>query len=176
MSGGTGVKQRIDDFVLGNMSPEERAAIEAARRHDPELDRAIEDAEDRLAPLSLAAGDAPLPSGLWDRIEAALDVETGEFHSRRVELLGEGGWHDFLPGIKRKTLWSEQSWLLRCAPGAEIPSHPHLADEHLLVISGDVLIGSRIFGPGDFIASPAGSMHAAATTRAGCLIMVHYAS
>ena len=66
------MKNRIDDYVLGNMTPEERASMEHARRYDPELDQAIKDVEDSLAPLTLAAGEISPPAGLWNRIEAPI--------------------------------------------------------------------------------------------------------
>ena len=37
------MKNRIDDYVLGNMTPEERASMEHARRYDPELDQDWDD-------------------------------------------------------------------------------------------------------------------------------------
>ncbi|MEY2928383.1 MAG: hypothetical protein RL367_2860 [Pseudomonadota bacterium] len=168
------MKQRIDDYVLGNMTPQERAAMEQARRHDPALAAAIEDAEDRLAPLSLAGPAVAAPERLWDRIEAALGHEQGENAGRRIESFGEGDWHDFLPGIKRKFLWSQSAWMLRCAPGASIPDHPHPESENILVLSGDLQMGGRDFGPGDTIGSPAGRDHGLATTRAGCVVLIQY--
>ena len=74
------MKNRIDDYVLGNMSIEERAAMDQARRYDPELDQAIRDVEDSLAPLSLAAGAMSPPPGLWNRIETAIGSEIGRAH------------------------------------------------------------------------------------------------
>jgi ChrR Cupin-like domain len=168
------MNERIDDFVLGNMAPEERAAMHEARRHDPALDAAINDAEDRLAPLALAA-DAVAPSrGLWDRIEAALDHEQGENAGRSIEMFDDGDWHDFMPGIRRKFLWNDKTWMLRCAPGSVIAQHPHTAFENVVVMSGDLQMGGRDFGPGDYLGSPAGRDHGLATTRQGCVVMLHY--
>jgi hypothetical protein len=166
------MEERIDAYVLGSLSAEERAAMEAARRFDPSLDQAIEDAEDRLAPLSLAAGSVTPSPALWDRIEAALDEEIGA-HSGRINIaLDEGNWRPLCPGIMIKPLWNSANRLLRCAPGAILPPHDHDEDEHVLVLEGDLVIGGRTLTSGDYHGSRRGHGHGPLTTRGGCLILV----
>ncbi len=167
------MKNRIDDFVLGAMTPEERAAMAEARRHDPALDRAVRNAEDHLAALSLAAGELMPPLGLWGRINAALETERAAMKGRTVAHLGEGDWEPLEPGIDSKTLWNDRTSLLRCAPGAVMPGHLHEGKEHLLVLSGDLIIGGRAFLSGDYVVSPEGYDHFFHTTRTGCLLLSH---
>lgn len=164
------MKDMINAFVLGTMSPEERAAMAEARRHDVDLDRAICEAEDQLAPLSLAAGELPAPGGLWDRIEAALDLETEAMSGRSLESLSEGSWQAMCDGIEFKPMWNDRTRILRCKPGAEMPSHGHDDVEHLVVLSGDLIIGGRTFLPGDYVRSPRGDDGWLHTTRNGCLL------
>jgi anti-sigma factor ChrR (cupin superfamily) len=64
--------------------------------------------------------------------------------------------------------------MLRCAPGTSIPDHQHPVCENILVISGDLQMGGRDFGPGDMVGSPAGRDHGRATTRVGCVVLIHY--
>lgn len=169
--GGNRMKKRIDEFVLGGMLPEERAAMEQARRHDPELDQGIRDVEDSMAALSLAAGEITPPKGLWKRIRVAIGAETEALEGRLMIALGEGDWQPVAPGIDSKLMWNSRTALLRCAPGAVLPDHMHDDDEHLLVLSGDLIIGGRTFTGGDYIGSRKGFDRFPHSTRTGCLIL-----
>lgn len=165
------MKKRIDDFVLGNMTPEDRAAMERARRYDPELDQAIRDAEDSLAPLSLAAAEIAPPKGLWKRIRDTIGTESEALEGRTIRELAEGDWQPVAPGIDSKLMWNDRTTLLRCAPGAILPNHMHDDDEHLLVLSGDLVIGGRTFLGGDYVGSRRGFDRFLHMTRTGCLIL-----
>lgn len=165
------MKNRIDDFVLGSMTPDERATMELARRFDPELDQGIRDAEDSMAALSVAAGELNPSPGLWNRIRAAIDEQDEAMENRTLVELGDGDWQPMEPGIDSKLLWNEKTIMLRCAPGAVIVSHFHDEDEHLLVLAGDLIIGNRTFLAGDYIHSGKGPDRFVHTTRNGCLIL-----
>jgi hypothetical protein len=165
------VKDRIDLFVLGALTAEERAAMAEARRHDAVLDRAVDEAECRLAPMALAAGEVSPPAALWDRIEAGLDGGAEALAGRVLVPYAEGDWLTIAPGIECKRLWGERTMLIRGVPGAVLPCHEHDDEEHLLVLSGDLLIGGRSFRPGDYIRSPRGADRFPHTTRTGCLIL-----
>jgi mannose-6-phosphate isomerase-like protein (cupin superfamily) len=165
------MKKRIDEFVLGSMTPDERAAMEQARRHDPELDQGIRDVEDSMAALSLTAGELAPPRGLWKRIKAAISDEREALEDRLIMPLGEGDWQPVAPGIDFKVMWNNSTTLLRCAPGAVLPDHMHDDEEHLLVLSGDLIIGGRAFSGGDYIGSRKGFDRFPHSTRMGCLIL-----
>jgi hypothetical protein len=165
------MKNRIDDFVLGSMTPDERAAMELARRFDPELDQGIKDAEDSMAALSIAAGELAPSPGLWNRIRSAIDEQDEAMENRTLVELGEGDWQPVEPGIDSKSLWNDRTTLLRCAPGAIMPGHSHDDDEHLLVLAGDLIIGNRSFMAGDYIRSRRGFDRFIHTTRNGCLLL-----
>jgi ChrR Cupin-like domain len=165
------MKQSIDEFVLGSLSPDERAAFAQARRFDPVLDSAAQVAEDQLAPIALAAAEiAPSPA-LWGKIEAAIGTETKAVGHRHLLALAEGDWQPVSEGIDCKTLWNERTMILRCAPGAVLPSHVHDDEEHLLILAGDLIIGGRSFTAGDYIGSSRGADNFPHTTRSGCLIL-----
>ncbi len=172
--GGNRMKNRIDDFVLGNMTPDERAAMELARRFDPALDQDIRDTEDSMAALSVAAGEMTPSPGLWSRIKAAIDEQDEAMESRTLVEFGEGDWQPLEPGIDSKLLWNDRTTLLRCAPGAIMPSHVHDDDEYLLVLAGDLVIGNRSFLAGDYIRSRKGLDRFVHTTRNGCLLLQQF--
>lgn len=165
------MKIRIEEYVLGTLTPEERAEVEQARRYDPTLDQAIRDMEDALAPMSLAAGSVAPPASLWSRIEAAIGSEDAALSGRTVVELGDGDWMAIAPGIDAKPMWNDRTTLLRCAAGSILPDHVHEGDEHLLVLSGDLVIGGRTFNSGDYIRSQPGMDRFMHMTRTGCLIL-----
>lgn len=145
--------------------------MDQARRYDPELDQAIRDVEDSLAPLSLAAGAMSPPPGLWNRIETAIGSKREALEGRAIIELADGDWFPVAPGIDGKIMWNGRTTLLRCAAGAILPDHMHDDDEHLLVLSGDLVIGGRTFNGGDYIRSRRGFDRFLHMTRTGCLIL-----
>lgn len=160
------------NYVLGSLSPAERREIERRRLYEPALDAAIDRLEAQMAPLAAAAGEIAPPSGLFDRILDA--VATADARGRAISRLpfGEGAWQPYSPGVARKYLWDNDTFLLRCEPGAVIPPHGHPMTEHLIVIAGDLLIDGVEFGTGDYHTMPAGTRHDDAWTRAGCILFI----
>jgi quercetin dioxygenase-like cupin family protein len=170
------VKDKALDFVLGALSPAERGEVEEARRIDPALDREIDTLEAQLSPLTGAAGEIPPPPALYSRIAAALASQDREHEGKYSEMVTEGRWLHYKPGIEAKRLWQKRTVMLRCQPGAVLPAHDHDEDEHIVVISGDFVVGGRSYGPGDYHFSPKGNAHGDAFTRGGCLLLVQYAA
>jgi anti-sigma factor ChrR (cupin superfamily) len=162
------------DFVLGALSPAERAEVGRNRLVDPELGAEIDRLEAQMAPLTGAAGAADVPPDLFDRIEAAIARERQEFAGKSAIDACDGKWVRYRPDIECKRLWNRRTIMLRCRPGAVLAAHDHGEDEHIVVISGDFVVGGRSFGPGDYHHSPAGNAHGDAFTRHGCLLLVQY--
>lgn len=76
----------------------------------------------------------------------------------------EGAWLSLLPGLSIKFLRVDararsQSSLWRLDPGAQIPEHPHSADEECVVLEGRVQFGGRDYTRGDFLLARAGLHH-----------------
>ena len=114
------------EYVLGTIEGDERLGFERRLAQDPAARRAVETWEQRLAGLDALEGESAPPDGLWSRIEALIDDGGPDTLTIRAE---EGEWHEIYPGIQRKMLYRNaadgtQSYLLRIAPGAEIPAHP----------------------------------------------------
>ncbi len=65
---------RAAEYVLGSLSPEERAAFELERAVDPATDRAVTDWEERLGPLALAVPPETPPDHVWARIAGAATI------------------------------------------------------------------------------------------------------
>jgi anti-sigma-K factor RskA len=64
------------EYVLGSLSPAERAEVDARRRHDASLAAAIEAWQHRLGPLSEEAPDLEPPAHLFSRILARIPAES----------------------------------------------------------------------------------------------------
>lgn len=164
------------DFVLGALSPSERSEVSRARLSDPALDQEIDTLEAQFAPLTGTAGEVVPPAGLRDRIAEALRDEEREHSGKFSQEAGEGHWIPYRPGIQAKRLWNRRTVMLRCRPGAVLPGHDHSEGEHIIVISGDFVVGGRTFGAGDYHCSPKGNAHGDAFTRGGCLLLIQYAA
>lgn len=164
------------EFVMGALSSLEREAVARDRLSDPALDKAIRAAEESLAPMIGLAGTLPPPAGLFDRIAGAIEEESTALAGKAAVACEEGEWQPFLPGIEIKRLWNPVTVMLRCGPGAVLPAHPHAQTEHIVVISGDFVVGGRTFRTGDWHSSPAGNDHGEARTEGGCLLLIQYAA
>lgn len=162
------------EYVLGTLNERERAAVETLIHSRPELRRELEVWEARLAPLATQDAVAPSPD-LWARIEAGLEG----LPQQGASLLraADRRWHDFLPGIAIQVLRSNeedgtQTFLLRFAPGAYLPPHDHPHTEECYVLDGELRIDAATFGPGDYLAYPAGLPHHAITTAVGATVLL----
>jgi hypothetical protein len=159
------------DFVLGALSPGERANVARTRLYDRDLDDAIEMLEARFG--ALGTGDTEDPQ-LWSRIGAAIEQERREMAGKHVEPLSDGEWFAHAPGIDAKRLPIPRTALLRCIPGARETAHAQEEDEHVIVIAGDLVVGGRRLATGDHLFLPIGSRHPAMHTRGGCLLLIQY--
>lgn len=159
-------------YVLGSLTALERREIDRQRLFDRALDAAIDRLEAQMAPLAAAAGFETPPAGLFDRVLATIEA-TAPAHLATHRLpFHAGTWIVYAPGVEQKFLWNDDTFLLRCVPGAVIPPHGHELTEHLVVVSGDLFVDGVEFGPGDYHTMPAGTRHDDAYTRAGCILFI----
>ena len=133
--------------------------------------------EQALASLGMAMPPLTPPDGLWARIERRLaaDQPIAAPAGLDIERFAEGPWRRMAPGVRMKRLWGRHMLLLDCEPGAVVEPHRHKMFEHTLILSGDVTTEDGEYGPGDYFGMPAGSEHAAWSTRGGCRVLIQYA-
>ena len=130
-----------------------------------------EETDQFLAGLDLAMPTEDPPGRLWSRIAASMEGAD----LANIELrLPEGRWRDYAPGIRFKRLWTRDTYLLECEPGTVVPDHEHPSFEHTVVVSGDLTIDGVVYGPGDYVGTPKGGTHPNWTTKAGCIVLVHF--
>jgi len=142
------------------------------RLYDPDLDARIRQIEGQMAPLTGMAGEVAPPPGLFNRIlDAIAGHEARSAVTKRLPF-AEGRWEPYSDGIAMKYLWDSDTFLLRCEPGSVIPPHEHELTEHLIVVSGDLLINGLEFDVGDYHTMQIGTRHEDASTRSGCILFV----
>jgi mannose-6-phosphate isomerase-like protein (cupin superfamily) len=129
-----------------------------------------------LSPMALAGLPVAPPEDLWRRIEASIEVETEALAHRIIEESREAEWVPIGRGIEIRRLWNKGTHLLRCQPGAVLAAHLHTSEEHLIVLSGDLVIGGRTFLAGDHICSPPGMDNVLHHSRQGCLLLCQMAA
>lgn len=162
------------DFAMGALSPLEREAVMRDRLTDPLLDAAIRAQEAELSPLTGLAGTRAPSPGLFDAITAAIDREQVAFADKIVVPFEQGAWRPQGPGIATRELWTPRTLLMRCEPGAVIRAHDHAETENLVVVSGDLVIGGRLFRTGDWHSAPPGSHHDDIHTENGCVLLIQH--
>jgi anti-sigma factor ChrR (cupin superfamily) len=142
----------------------------------PEIAGEFRDEEVALAALAALTQPTDPPEGLLDKIEAKIDA----LPKRKITTLrsDEGEWVKRTNKIWQKILNKDKEsrraiYLLRCEPGAVIPPHPHLREEHIFVLEGSFTIGDTQVRAGDYHYSKAGTLHGTIRSKAGCLVLIH---
>jgi anti-sigma factor ChrR (cupin superfamily) len=152
-------RERAALYALGALDPDE--ALRFARH----LDAGCSVCAAEVAAFGAVTGDLGVPSR---PVEQTGCETASRFHFR---LLPEGAWREIAPGVRRKDL-AEDAYLVRMAAGTRIAEHAHASVEHCYVIEGDLHIGGRHIGAGDYQRAEPGSVHETATTDDGCLILI----
>ncbi len=131
--------------------------------------------ETRLAALHGDAAETPSPD-LWDRIETRIDRDASAPGTETIPL-EEGVWEILTEGIERKVVQIDsaaglQSYFIRMRSGAVFPIHQHDADEHCVILDGELEIGGHVHGPGTFHLARSGQPHVPITARSDALFFI----
>lgn len=87
------------------------------------------------------------------------------------------GWTDSAPNVRVKWLRKDevegvQELLIRLGPGAVVPEHSHNKEEHMVILDGELRLGSHLLRQGDVHIAPPGSWHPPITTARGVLLLL----
>jgi ChrR Cupin-like domain len=169
------INEKPTSYALGALTLTERRSVDCERLYNRDLDQEVEKVEAMLVKLN-ADQEKTVRDGLWSDILCAVEREQLQLGGKTVSPCSSGDWEIHGPGIESKQLWSPKAMLIRCIPGAYEDAHaqPDDDDEHIVVLAGDLLIGGRSFGTGDYICVPAGSLHSTMSTSGGCIIFTEY--
>ncbi len=181
-------KEQASLYALGALLGPEQAAFETELFDHPELLAFTRDLQRAAGLIAEAAASVALPPGLkakaMQRIEqepAAKTPGTSPLTAlaglRFANANDQTGWKQLpIPGawIKLLSLEKERGYAVlmgRLDAGARYPAHVNAGPEDFLVLTGDLHIGSRRMGPGDFHHADGGSRHEENYSLAGCTLI-----
>lgn len=168
-------------YAAGALSADERARVELLLADDG----GVLEAEVRdLDPVVLALAEAAPPVEPDPRTRARLLATIGGSHAavRPTELYvqraAEGVWLESkYPGISVRVLYHDQATrrvtaMVRLAPGAAYPEHPHTGSEECLVLEGELRVGEHLLRVGDYQRAEPGYEHAVQSSEGGALLLL----
>jgi anti-sigma factor ChrR (cupin superfamily) len=166
-------------YVIGTLDGAEREAARIRAVEDHAFAARVQEWETRLDPL-LSEDESKLPEGLFAKIEAAIDASGADLPGTVTRRAGAGEWTQVHPGLNIKVLnriekLNRQTIMVRLDAGCEYESHEHSQDEEILMISGDLIIGNLVLGPGDFHVAHVGRKHPVHRTKTGCVCVISQA-
>jgi len=176
-------------YALGALSGEERQRFEADLRENAELRMLLCSLERTVDLVALATPVQTPPPALKTkvlrRIQASSD-DTAD-HQRQPDLASPSlrflsgsepsGWKQLpVPGAWIKLLSFERHrgyavLLGKLDAGVRYPAHTNAGPEDFYILSGDLHVGQRVLGPGDFHHADAGSVHVENYSVDGCTLL-----
>lgn len=146
--------------------------------YDPSHDSAAPALDaDIVAWLDAAVAPVPLPDAAQARVKSRLlkRIATGTSAQHSTVRLDEGRWRDLGGGLQMKILNRQgevMSYLLRMAPGSQLPAHRHPMDEECVVMEGAVSIGSLRLAAGGFHLGRKDVLHEPLISDEGALLFL----
>lgn len=142
-----------------------------------ECARELAEFEAATAELTYAAPQFDPSPILKDRLFDRIREPEPEIFRTEIPSDGEGWKPHSLAGIRFKTLNVDKAahsalFLLQAEPGAIYPMHRHTGVEEMVMLSGELRIGNRVYGPGEYLRSEPGSIHQTGETAQGCMFLM----
>lgn len=169
-------------YAAGALEPSEVAAFEArVAAGDGAYVEALAEVRPALDAMLRGFEVAPPSAELSDAVMARVrahaagtDHDASVLVSRREHIQWRATG---LPGVKSHTLLADKknnrrTVLLKMEPGSYIPDHDHAGIEEVMVLEGDLSIGSIKLGPRDYFCAQAGARHGEPRTEHGCIALV----
>ena len=179
-------------YVLGALPADEQRAFEAELQANAEVRELVRSLQRTANLVAMAQPQKALPPTLKDKILRA--IETGGRERKPADIsafagtLASGGflfhgatdargWKE-LPvrgaWLKLLSLNKERNYAVllgRLEAGVRYPAHTHPGAEELYILTGDLHIGERALGPGDFHHADAGTAHGVNYSVEGCTLL-----
>ena len=170
-------------YAAGALSDTEREQFEAhlkagCQTCEAEV-RALELVTDNLALVAAAEPPAGLRQRLLDKVRESKH-RPGVVYQRDGLLIARAGemeWRRVFPGVSVKRINRDaqtryQTVLMRIDPGASYPEHRHHGAEELYLLSGDLHVAGEWMRAGDYCHAEANTVHLAARSEGGCVMLV----
>lgn len=169
------------EVAQGTAEPAEQGDFAALlAQADREIHQEIAQIFDTAALLSIRRAETP-PPGLKAKVLANITKKGGPNTGFGFIPASDAGWQALpVPGAYLKLLSINEKGgyavvLGKLDPGSRYPSHQHIGQEEILVLSGDLVIedarGNVKLKAGDFHQAAAGSAHGVNYSETGCVIL-----
>jgi quercetin dioxygenase-like cupin family protein len=173
-------------YVLDLLSEPERLFVEQQLAECPELADELAEYAAAATAIPYSTPVLPMAEDLKDRLFAHLALEplesmpslTSNSHNILSPYLAVRSpdleWQPHsVPGVEIAIVHTDLAkreivGLFRAAPGMYYPVHRHAAVEEIYMLTGDLVIEDEVYGAGDYIRSPPGSVHGTHTIG-GCM-------
>ena len=176
-------------YALGALNDAEQTAFESELRGNEELRQLVRSLQRTADLVALSSPAQPLPPGLrakvLQRIESADAGKSGVKKSLPplipglsfIDAPGARDWKPLpIPGtyIKLLSLEKERGYAVlmgKLDAGARYPAHINAGPEDFYILTGDLHIGNRRLGAGDFHHADGGSQHEENYSVEGCTLL-----
>lgn len=171
-------------FALGLLSPEEQQELAAQARENAELRELLKDLQRTTEKMVRALPSAHPPASLKSKVLSRIKATSSSATLPKVPVglhfltaAHAGGWKQLpVPGTSLKLLSFEPSrgyavLMGKLEPGARYPAHINAGPEDFYILTGDLHVGQRVLGPGDFHHADAGSAHEENFSIEGCTLL-----
>lgn len=174
-------------YVLGTLAAAERDAFEIELRANAELRQLVRELQRTTGLIAMSVPQVAPPQKLRSKVLQRIGAEdlqhqTGTLSTmaaglRFIDANQQGGWKQLpVPGAWIKLLSLEREWgyavlLGKLEPGVRYPAHVNEGPEDLCILTGDLHIGDRRLGPGDFHHADSGSKHEVNYSVEGCTLV-----
>ena len=173
-------------YVLDMLSEPERLWVEQQVVECPDLLEELESYQSAVTAIPYSSSPLTPPADLKDRLFDRLGLEKSSSHevpdpsptSFQAVRSQDLSWQPhpvpgvFIAIVHMDEIKREIVGFLRAEPGVHYPNHCHGAEEEMVMLEGDLVIGDEVYGPGDYIRSHPGSSHAP-YTNGGCQFFFH---
>jgi quercetin dioxygenase-like cupin family protein len=177
-------------YALDLLDGEERLWVESQIVDDPDLELELAEYQTAVSNIAYSAPPVTMAADLKDRLFDRLDLEPVEtlppppapklpqipdfFTVRSSQIKWRS--HPRCRGVQIASLYidrdrREAASMVKAEPGVLYPRHRHAGIEEIYMLEGELMIGTDVYGVGDYIRSHPGSMHAPETTT-GCMFFI----
>ena len=179
-------------YAVGALPDAEREAFETALKTDVELQRSVHQLQRATDLLAMSSPPMPPPGALRDKVlKRIASLANGSEGSKPptkslpplipglhfIDAPGAKDWKPLpIPGtyIKLLSLEKERGYAVlmgKLDAGARYPAHRNSGPEDFYILTGDLHIGNRRLGAGDFHHADGGSQHEENYSVEGCTLL-----
>ena len=176
-------------YALGALPDAEQSAFERELRGNEELRQLVRQLQRTADLVALSSPAQPLPPGLRDKVLQRIESLDASKQTEKKSLPplipglsfiaapGAKDWKPLpIPGtyIKLLSLDKDRGYAVlmgKLDPGARYPAHTNAGPEDFYILTGDLHIGNRRLGAGDFHHEDGGSQHEENYSVEGCTLL-----